>query len=110
MARLLDSLCSALSFSLHGRTRLKAQHDITELNAITIVQIAALKHGPIIDARPVRGSVDVAQQKALPHSLNNRVLLLDLHIAEQGNVGMFIPAQQILYFIQRIFSSFLPAA
>src|SRR5262249_57137247 len=52
----------------------------------------------------------VNQEEAIVLAPDEGMLLLDLHVTEQGDVGVFIAAQQGLRLVQRVLAAFLPAA
>ncbi len=67
-------------------------------------------HRLVVDARPFGRRLVVHQDVDVVHADDVGVALLDLHVAEQGDVGVLVAAEQVVVFFQRVFAALLPAA
>src|SRR5262249_5334743 len=93
-----------------GRAGLETQEDIAELDAVAVLKLDRLRQRPIVDQRLVGGCAIVDEHVLLLGALDVAVLLLDLHIAEERDVGVLLAAQKAGRLLQRILAPFLPAA
>ena len=100
----------AANRTLPSGPRLETKEDVAELNPVAVMQAALAGHRLVVDARPFGRRILVHQHITVAFTANDGMMLLDLHVAEQGDVGVFVAAEEIVDLFQRIFAAFLPAA
>ena len=70
---------------------------LPELNLVAILQVSALAVADryIVDQSAVRRCTVVDEHITGMDAFDEGVLLFDFHVAEQSDVGVFVPAEQI---------------
>src|SRR4051794_14999718 len=89
-----------------GGAEVEAQEDVAQLDAVAVVEVACAGDRLVVDARLFRRRGVVHEDEAvvaLPP--DEGVLLLDLHVAEEGNVGLLIAAEAGTGLEQRVLAA-----
>src|SRR5262249_51155669 len=97
------ALSSSASLPILRRPHLELEEDLAQLNPIPVAQFATMGHRGAVDQGVLGGGPVVDQQVAVALPLDHRVLLLDLHVAEQGDVGVLVAAEQVVLLVEGVF-------
>src|SRR5437763_11688683 len=102
-------LASRRGSAADSRSHLEAEDDLPQLDAVAVVQLVIVRHDHAVDAREVGRGIRVDQDKAIAPALDQGVLLLYPHVAEQGDVRMLVAAKAAAGLVQDVLAAFLPA-
>src|SRR5262249_31751130 len=96
--------------SASGGPHLKLQHDVSQLNPVAVLEGPYVGHRFVVDSCLLRRPLIVVEDEALAFALDHGMVFLDVHVAEQGDVGMLVPADEIVPVEQCVLPALLPTA